>query len=129
MFEFHEKLELITQFLKKGLTGLRVLVMKSANNKIFRFYFVLFFLSILLIFSSTAIAFDPPHNDASGVTCGGCHGEALFSSDLTGLSGQDLHDMYEAVCLRCHDSEAPSYHGENAPVAKGHNLQDRVHSD
>jgi hypothetical protein len=104
---------------------LRLLVMKKVKYKTGKLHLIFFLFTLIFLFPVSVIANDPPHNDASGVTCGGCHGDVLFSTDPTGQPDEVLHDMYEAVCNRCHFSAGgnfPPYHSDNAPVVLGHNV-------
>jgi len=81
---------------------------------------------ITLVVSLSAIvatANDPPHNENSGVTCDGCHGEVLFQTNPLDLpaGSEERKALYDAVCTgTCHTDTTGAYHATTAPFVKGH---------
>ncbi len=76
----------------------------------------------VLLSSITVFANDPPHNNASGVTCGACHGSALFTT--VPENPEELRSFYDSVCTGiCHNFSGGIYHGPVAPTAQGHSYE------
>jgi hypothetical protein len=83
-------------------------------------WFLVFGFSFVIATQSLVYALDPPHNLNSDIDCGECHGESLFSTDPGGLTGQQLREAYNEMCLRCHNTSSGVYHGLAAPNVAPH---------
>ena len=76
--------------------------MGARTYKISSFIFILF-ITILLPLSGNAV-YDPPHTEASGVTCADCHGASVVIAGGSPFWTDNKADSaYNALCLtRCH---------------------------
>ena len=79
---------------------------------------------VAIFFSFIAIAaIDAPHNASNNISCGSCHGEALFDSPFWGGSYDPANiddTAYNKLCLSCHRAPFGPYSEISAPLVKTH---------
>jgi glycosidase len=95
-------------------TGIRVLKRKAALVLIVG-------LAVFFVSQSLVSGIDPPHNEASGISCSDCHGVSLLNYQSPFWTDNTADTVYNSLCTRCHlvDNLQP-FHASNAPQANTH---------
>jgi len=101
-------------------------LLSGVANKLFRSSLILVF--FIGIFYVSVYANDPPHNEASGVSCSDCHGQTLLNSQSPFYTDNTSDFAYNSLCMRCHDQgetvayeTGNVYHSAIAPKVVTHN--------